>query len=99
MNTLTTGTSLLLFAALFAATFSFLGWKEIHDNNLTDKPIASKPYVTEWSSTASNGGTLNHKVETPRLSETEPLAEWAARHAAEVAALEVVFPPTPPVEE
>lgn len=65
----------------------------LDDLTMTNPDPTWPTYVADWKD--ANG--VNHEVQTPREKdaegEWEPLEEWAARHAAAVAALQVHFPP------
>lgn len=51
--------------------------------------IVNPSYTASWKDAEG----ITHTVSTPRNGATEPVAEWAARHAENVAALKALFPP------
>lgn len=81
--------AVLLMAALTCAmTWRMGGSLSELTRQVEPRTIMQQKHETSW--TDSEG--LTHKVTTPRNT-NEPDEEWAARHAASVAALKAIFPP------
>jgi len=75
---------------LAMTVLNYAGTRQI--TNALEELVPQEPTPTVYATTWTSAGPLTHTVTTPRAA-GEPAVEHAARHAADVAALQTEFPP------